>query len=418
MGELVGLLNYWEADKPAEVRMCSYNSKTLTVFKSNSYEEVDFDIHLSTNTKIDTLPARKYTIVLLSNDTTYHFQSESKKTFNTWLSVLTSCTIIPTPISINDFTIIEEIGNGQYGKVKLAKKKDTGDFFAIKVIHKQKLVEMEKMNMIMCERNILSKASCPFIVQLHYAFQNETKFYLCMEYIPGGTLFDHMKLAGTIPPDELKLYTAEIAIALHHLHVNNIVYRDLKPENVLLDEDGHIKLTDFGTAKQTDENGTLHTFCGTPEYIAPEIIQGKPYNFKVDWWSLGILIYEMVFKAPPFYSVNPKRTLDKIVSGNLIFPGVVDENLVSLIKGLLNKDPKQRFGYNEVMSHPLLSKFDVNNLLHKSYSPNFLPSSVSMENIVLTDNSLPDSLGSLVSNEFKFINGFSFTHNEFACDSD
>ena len=417
MSELVGHLTFWAGENDSEVRMCSYSSKVLTVFKSNSYQEIDIEINFNAQTKIDTSPSKKYTIVIISDETTYHFQSESKETFTTWLSVLSCCTIIPTPLSIDDFTILDEIGNGQYGKVKLAKKKDTGDLYAIKTLHKQKLVEMQKIHTIMCERNILSKASCPFIVQLHYAFQSDTKFYLCMEYVPGGTLFDHMRLSGTIPPDALKLYTAELAIALHHLHVNHIVYRDLKPENVLLDEDGHIKLTDFGSSKQIDESGTLHSFCGTPDYIAPEIVEGKPYTSKVDWWSLGILIYEMVFKAPPFYSVNPKRTYDKIVNGNIIFPGVVDENLVSLIRGLLNKDPMRRFGYNEVMYHPLLSGFEINGLLKRAYTPNFLPSSASVESIEVIDNSIQDSLGSNVDSEFQRVRGFSFTQSGFETNS-
>lgn len=429
MTGLVGLLQVQDERSEWHSKLCTLQSNTLTVFKNGSYTEAEKKMSLNVKTDIKMVDSDCKTScgkeIIISGDDTLRIKSDEKSTLNTWYSVLTGSSVCSSPITIDDFVILKEIGKGQYGKVKLAMKKDTSDIFAIKIIHKNKLVESQAVDRIITERNALMSVSCPFIVQLYYAFQNERKCYLCLEYVPGGDLFQHMRLSGTIPINELRLYVAEISTALHYLHQNHIIYRDLKPENVLLDENGHIKLTDFGLSKEltdTEMDGKASSFCGTAEYLAPEIVMEKPYGPEIDWWSLGILIYEMVFKTSPFYSVNEKKIYDKIKKSNIIFPGVVDSNLVSLIKGLLKRDVKERFGFKEVMSHPLLKDFDIEKLNRKEYTPSFLPvgNSSSLDNvheIADTKALIPDSLGADVPKVYRRIRGFSFSTDDILLES-
>jgi len=198
------------------------------------------------------------------------------------------------------------------------------------------------------ERHTLEDVGHPFIVTLKYAFQTPQKLYLVMDYMSGGELFFHLKREGVFSEDRARIYAAEIASALGHLHSKKIIYRDLKPENILLDSEGHIRLTDFGLAKEAmDARGHTNTFCGTPEYLAPEILLNKGHGKAVDWWSLGTLLYEMLAGLPPFYSENLNEMYKNILEAGLTFPEEIGPAGQELLKGLLDRNPETRLGSGE-----------------------------------------------------------------------
>ena len=208
-------------------------------------------------------------------------------------------------MTVDDFELLNVVGKGSFGKVMQVRKKDTGEIFAMKTLKKSVLVKRKHVEHTQTEREILQQIDHPFIVSLRYAFQTKDKLYMILDYFNGGELFFHLRNGGAFGEERAKFYAAEIACALSCLHDNNYIYRDLKPENILLDSDGHIRLTDFGLSKDgISDNSITHTFCGTPEYLAPEIIKNDGYGKTVDWWSLGTLLYEMINGLPPFYDEN------------------------------------------------------------------------------------------------------------------
>merc|ERR1711991_125270 len=193
-------------------------------------------------------------------------------------------------LNISEFDMISTIGTGTFGRVYLARHTTTSKYYAMKVLKKVEVVRLKQVEHITSEKNILSVISHPFIVNLFGAAQDTKNLYMLLEYVIGGEVFTHLRRAGRFPPDVSRFYGAEIVLALEYLHSLDIIYRDLKPENLLLDNNGHIKITDFGFAKKVEDR--TWTLCGTPEYLAPEIIQSKGHGKAVDWWALGILIYE------------------------------------------------------------------------------------------------------------------------------
>jgi len=265
------------------------------------------------------------------------------------------------------------IGRGSFGKVMLVKKKDTGQVYAMKVMRKENIIAKNQVTHTKDEKNVLERIKHPFIVKLHYAFQTPEKLYMILDFVNGGELFFHLKKCGKFSEKRVILYAAEIASALMHLHSNGFVYRDLKPENLLLDASGHIVITDFGLSKEIKGEEGTHTFCGTPEYIAPEVLTGEGHSFPVDWWSLGTLIYEMLTGLPPFYSEVTSEMYQKIVNGDLIFPQDMSDNACDLLSGLLERDPDDRFGGEELMAHEWFAKIDWKLLIEKKIEPEWKP---------------------------------------------
>lgn len=258
-------------------------------------------------------------------------------------------------VTKDDFELLTVIGKGSFGKVMQVRKKDDGKIYAMKVLRKDTIVARKQVAHTKAEKNILMKIQHPFIVNLNYAFQTKDKLYMILDYINGGELFFHLKKEGRFAEARVKLYAAEIVCALAHLHSLDIVYRDLKPENILLDSEGHICITDFGLSKKLEQEGGTHTFCGTPEYLAPEVLKGHGHGIAVDWWSLGTLLYEMLTGLPPFYAQNVNVMYQKILSGELRFPNYISEEAKSLLEGLLTRDPALRLGTkggDEVKGHP------------------------------------------------------------------
>merc|ERR1712166_1608166 len=216
----------------------------------------------------------------------------------------------------------------------------------------------------------------PFIVVLYHAFQDERNLYMLLEYIIGGELFTHLRKAGKFNNDHTRFYAAQIVMALQYLHNDSIVYRDLKPENLLLDLTGYLKITDFGFAKKVEDR--TWTLCGTPEYLAPEIIQSKGHGKSVDWWALGILIYEMLAGYPPFYDENPFGIYQKILQGKLEFPRHFETHARDLVKKLLSADRTKRIGNlkngaEDIKKHKWFKGFDWSALLNYSYTSPIVP---------------------------------------------
>jgi serine/threonine protein kinase len=228
-------------------------------------------------------------------------------------------------------------------------------YFALKVLNKSKLVRLRQVEHVNAERYILSRVRHPFIVDLYSTFQDSQNIYMLLSYIPGGELFTHLRRAQRFTPDVTRFYLATIILALRYLHSFNIIYRDLKPENLLLDARGYLRLTDFGFAKIVDDR--TWTLCGTPEYLAPEIIQSDGHGKAADWWACGILCYEMMVGYPPFFDENQYGIYEKILRGHIHWPKDMDRLSKDIIKAFLNPDRSRRLGNMEggpqdVLDHP------------------------------------------------------------------
>lgn len=246
-------------------------------------------------------------------------------------------------LSRSSFALFDTLGTGTFGRVRLVQYGQVSNaFFALKMLKKSEIIRLKQVEHIKAEKSILSQISHPFIVTLYASFQDEKFIYMLMEYVIGGELFSQLRKVGRFSNDTARFYAAEIVLALQYLHSIDIVYRDLKPENLLIDAEGHIKITDFGFAKHVEDR--TWTLCGTPEYLAPEIIQSKGHGKAVDWWALGILIYEMLAGFPPFYDENPFGIYQKILAGKIEFPKHFDPNAKDLVKRLLTADRTKRFG--------------------------------------------------------------------------
>ncbi|CAB3366985.1 Hypothetical predicted protein [Cloeon dipterum] len=248
-----------------------------------------------------------------------------------------------------DFELRKVLGKGGYGKVFQVRKvtgQDKDTIFAMKVLRKASIMRNQKDTAhTKAERNILEAVKHPFIVDLIYAFQTGGKLYLILEYLSGGELFMHLEREGIFLEDTACFYLSEIILALEHLHIQGIIYRDLKPENILLDAHGHVKLTDFGLCKEQIQEGIVtHTFCGTIEYMAPEILTRSGHGKAVDWWSLGALMFDMLTGAPPFTAENRKKTIEKILRGKLLLPPYLTPDARDLIRKLLKRQVSQRLG--------------------------------------------------------------------------
>ncbi|XP_034539178.1 ribosomal protein S6 kinase beta-1 [Notolabrus celidotus] len=281
------------------------------------------------------------------------------------------------------FELLKVLGKGGYGKVFQVRKvagANSGKIFAMKVLKKAMIVRNAKDTAhTKAERNILEEVKHPFIVDLIYAFQTGGKLYLILEYLSGGELFMQLEREGIFMEDTACFYLAEISMALGHLHQKGIIYRDLKPENIMLNNNGHVKLTDFGLCKESIHDGTVtHTFCGTIEYMAPEILMRSGHNRAVDWWSLGALMYDMLTGAPPFTGENRKKTIDKILKCKLSLPPYLTQEARDLLKKLLKRNASLRLGAGpgdaaEVQAHPFFRHINWDDLLARKVEPPFKP---------------------------------------------
>ncbi|XP_076164262.1 ribosomal protein S6 kinase 2 beta isoform X3 [Ptiloglossa arizonensis] len=278
----------------------------------------------------------------------------------------------------SQFELLKVLGQGSFGKVFLVRKvvgKDSGTLYAMKVLKKATLKVRDRVRTKM-ERNILVDVEHPFIVRLHYAFQTEGKLYLILDFLRGGDLFSRLAKEVMFTEDDVKFYLAELALALDHIHKLGIIYRDLKPENILLDTEGHISLTDFGLSKQPLDDCKAYSFCGTVEYMAPEIVNRKGHSFAADWWSFGVLMFEMLTGALPFQGVNRKETMTQILKAKLSMPLNISPEAQALLRVLFKRNPANRLGsggVEEIKSHVFFATIDWDALYKKEIKPPFKP---------------------------------------------
>ncbi|XP_053238652.1 RAC-gamma serine/threonine-protein kinase isoform X1 [Podarcis raffonei] len=259
--------------------------------------------------------------------------------------------------TMNDFDYLKLLGKGTFGKVILVREKASGKYYAMKILKKEVIIAKDEVAHTLTESRVLKNTRHPFLTSLKYSFQTKDRLCFVMEYVNGGELFFHLSRERVFSEDRTRFYGAEIVSALDYLHSGKIVYRDLKLENLMLDKDGHIKITDFGLCKEgITDAATMKTFCGTPEYLAPEVLEDNDYGRAVDWWGLGVVMYEMMCGRLPFYNQDHEKLFELILMEDIKFPRTLSSDAKSLLSGLLIKDPNKRLGggpddAKEIMRH-------------------------------------------------------------------
>ncbi|ORX83200.1 kinase-like protein, partial [Basidiobolus meristosporus CBS 931.73] len=301
----------------------------------------------------------------------------------------------PAQISIKDFEIIKPISKGAFGSVFLAKKRTTGEYFAIKVLKKSDMIAKNQVMNVKAERKaLIMQTDSPFVVKLYFTFQSKDYLYLVMEYLNGGDCAALIKGMGELPEEWARNYLAEVVLGLEYLHGKGIVHRDLKPDNLLIDQNGHLKLTDFGLSRigflnrrarnqSTSLKEVPKSCIGTPDYLAPESILGTGQDAMVDWWALGVILYEFLYGIPPFNADSPEEVFENILSRSIDwYEGQVhiSPEARDLMERLMSTDVEKRLGANgvdEVKSHPFFAGIDWETLLTER--PAFIPQPESIE---------------------------------------
>lgn len=278
--------------------------------------------------------------------------------------------------TLNDFVLGKTLGTGSFGRVRHSLCKKTGEYVALKILKKAAVFRLKQVDHIISEKSILKSINHPFIVSLEGSFQDATCLYLALEYIPGGEFFSYLRRVGKLEGPSAAFYAAQIVSIFEYLHQFRIAYRDLKPENILMDMEGYLKLTDFGFAKVV-KTFTL-TVCGTPDYLAPEVLLNKGHSTSADFWTLGIFLYEMLVGYPPFVHSDTTGTYQKILAGKYSFPRFVDANGKALVKNLLQADLTKRYGnlrngVTDIKDSPFFAYIDWDLLLARQIKAPFIP---------------------------------------------
>ncbi|KAL4760075.1 cAMP-dependent protein kinase catalytic subunit pkaC [Aspergillus foveolatus] len=279
--------------------------------------------------------------------------------------------------TLDDFAIQRTLGTGSFGRVHLVQSKHNHRYYAIKVLKKAQVVKMKQIEHTNDERRMLNRVRHPFLVTLWGTWQDARNLYMVMDFVEGGELFSLLRKSQRFPNPVAKFYAAEVTLALEYLHSLNIIYRDLKPENLLLDRHGHLKITDFGFAKEVPD--ITWTLCGTPDYLAPEVVASKGYNKSVDWWSLGILIFEMLCGFTPFWDQgSPVKIYQNILAGRIKFPPYLHPDAVDLLSRLITSDLTKRLGNlhggpDDIKNHPWFAEVTWDRLLRKEIDAPYVP---------------------------------------------
>ena len=278
-------------------------------------------------------------------------------------------------ITPSSFICLAQLGKGSFGEVYLVQKINTQEKFAMKVLRKERIMGQNLLKYAIAERNVLSLSNHPFIVKLNFAFQTSSKLFLILEYCPNGDLAKHLLFEKRFSEPRAKFYICEVLLALENLHQRDIIFRDLKPDNVVLDEEGHCKLTDFGLSKEgVNENQYAKSFCGSIAYLAPEMLKKQGHGKAVDWYLLGVLFYEMLVGITPFFTNRKEDIFHNIEYGELKIPEFVSEGAASLLRGLLQRDPSKRLGGSlkdaqEIKDHPYFKDVDWDKVYNKKITP-------------------------------------------------
>mmetsp|Transcript_54575 Transcript_54575/g.143704 ORF Transcript_54575/g.143704 Transcript_54575/m.143704 type:complete len:363 (+) Transcript_54575:131-1219(+) len=319
--------------------------------------------------------------------------------------------------SFQDFDLRATVGTGTFGRVRMVKIKNSveakGIPMALKIMRKCEVIRLKQVEHVKAERHILAMVEHPFVVNLLTTFQDDKRLFMLMEFVNGGELFSYLRREGRLPNDHARFYAAEIILAFAYMHLMHVVYRDLKPENLLVDCEGHLKVTDFGFAKVVDDK--TWTLCGTPEYLAPEIIQSKGHSKSVDWWALGVLMYEMLAGYPPFFDETPFGIYQKVLAGRVDFPRHFDVKAKDLIKRLLVADRTKRLGClkggsEDLKRHKWFKGLDWDLLLNRSVTPPHVPQVKAADDTSMFDRYPESTEGSAMTvsgKEQELFDGFS-----------
>ena len=332
-------------------------------------------------------------IGIMENNDNIIKESSEKKEENKSEQIEQTLTV---KVSYNDYKPLKLLGRGSFGEVLLVRLKATNKIYAMKILEKKLLKIKKQQNHTKTERDLMVRINCPFIVNIKSAFQDETNLYLVSEFMQGGDMFFHLHDGGIIVfnTEKTKFYIIELILALEFLHKNNMVYRDLKPENILLDAKGHIKLTDFGLSKiLEEEDDKAYTICGTPQYLAPEILLRQGYDKMIDWWSLGCIMYEMLTGRLPFAIKRGCKMSMKLYEKKVFFPSNIDNKAQDLIEKFLIVNPKERLGIEgseSIKSHPFFEGVDWNLAYEKKLNPPFIPKLKSDTDLRYFDNIFTD----------------------------
>ena len=327
-------------------------------------------------------------------------------------------------LSYNDFEPLKLLGTGSFGRVLLVRFKSNNTLYAMKILRKDQIKLKHQEEHTKTERDLMVKINNPFVVNIKFAFQDDSKLYIVSDFMQGGDMFYHLHSQKKFEEERAKFYTIELILGLEFLHKNNMIYRDLKPENILMDSNGHIKISDFGLSKILDKpNGKAFTLCGTPQYLAPEIIKNKGYDKTVDWWSLGCFLYEMLTGYLPFYIPKGNKINPKTYEEPLRFPPDVNPIAINLINQLLTVNPKKRLGYGDegatkIKHHDFFKGVDWNKYWNKEVEPPFLPEFDNEEDLryfdkMFTDEPVNNSRPTVYSRsrDFSVYKGFTFVTN-------
>lgn len=277
---------------------------------------------------------------------------------------------------INQLEFLSTVGTGTFGRVLVVRNKTNQEYYALKIMSIMEVLRLKQTEHVKNEKDILSEVNHPFIINLYWTCHSDRFLYMLLEYVCGGELFSYLRNSVRFPNETANFFAAEIVSALEYLHSHSIIYRDLKPENLLLDRQGHVRICDFGFAKKVYDR--TWTLCGTPEYLAPEIIQGKGHHKAVDWWALGILMYEMLAGYPPFYDENPFQIYQKILAGKIEWPRYIDLVAKDLIRKLLVHDRTKRIGSmkngpEDIKRHKWFKGTDWDGVVQKKLVPPIVP---------------------------------------------
>mmetsp|Transcript_19107 Transcript_19107/g.34774 ORF Transcript_19107/g.34774 Transcript_19107/m.34774 type:complete len:343 (+) Transcript_19107:343-1371(+) len=260
--------------------------------------------------------------------------------------------------SLKDFQVLRTIGVGSFARVKLVKKRGTSEVYVIKCIAKSVIVERRQVTNVNNEISFLRTCNHPHIARYYGSFQSKTHLFIVLEFVAGGELYSYIRSRNTLDVHSSRTYLAQVVSAISYIHSTGFVYRDLKPENILISQAGTLKLVDFGFVKKLDFGKKARSLCGTPEYMAPEIVAGTGHDFPSDWWSVGILLHELLMGFTPFTDNSPYDVYNKILRQDLFLPGDIDPAAKDLITKLLVKNPSNRLTEAAVKSHPFFEGFN------------------------------------------------------------
>ena len=282
-------------------------------------------------------------------------------------------------LTYNDFKPLKLLGTGSFGRVLLVRYLTNNKLYAMKILSKDQIKLKHQEEHTRTERDLMVKITNPFIVNIKFAFQDDSKLYIVSDFMQGGDMFYHLHSQKKFDESRAKFYAIELVLGIEFLHKNNMIYRDLKPENILMDSNGHLKISDFGLSKILESSDDkAYTLCGTPQYLAPEILKNKGYDKSVDWWSLGCFLYEMLTGYLPFYIPKGNKINPKVFEEPLRFPPDVNQVAINLISQLLNVNPKKRLGSGEedakkIKSHPYFKGIDWEKYANKEIEAPFIP---------------------------------------------